>query len=122
MFGLVAQQASGATANTENAMTTISDPDITTQNSQFIFTGPYTLLQDLAVGASVQYGRYNVAQWNGRGRYNIYGVNRNANPTAPIYWGGYKKTPLPLPQNQQIQALLTNNLASGTENEYLAWR
>jgi hypothetical protein len=122
MFGLVAQYVSGGTANTENALTSISDPDITSQNSQFIFTGPYNLLQDLAVGASVKFGRYNVAQWNGRGRYNIYAVNRNANPTAPIFWGGYKRHPIPMPQNQQIQALLTNNLASGTENEYLAWR
>lgn len=122
MFGLVAQANTAATAGAENALTTVVDPDITTQNSQFIFTGPYGLLSDLAIGASVTSGRYNVAQWNGRGRPNIFGLNRNANPTAPIYWGSFKDMPVPLPQNQQIQALLTNNLGASTEAEWLLWK
>lgn len=122
MFGLVAQANTAATASTENALTSVTDPDITTQNSQFIFTGPYLLLEELIQGASVEFGRYNVAQWNGRGRPNIFAANRNANPTAPIFWGKYHSAQIMLPQNQQIQSLVTNNLASGTEAEYLLWK
>lgn len=121
MFGLVAW-GSSMTANQENAINTVPDPDITTQNNNFIFTGPYQLLSDVAIGASVQYGRYSVAQWNGWGRPNIFAVNQNANPTAPIWWHNYINQRLSLPQNQQIQPYLTNNLASGTENETLLWR
>lgn len=121
MFGLVAWGGS-QTAGQENAINSIPDPDITTQNNNFIFTGPYQLLSDLAVGASVEYGRYSVAQWNGWGKPNIFAVNRNANPTAPIWWHDYMMQRLSLPQNQQIQPYLTNNLSTGTENETLLWR
>lgn len=122
MFGLVAQANTAAAAATENALTAVADPDITQQNNQFIFTGPYRLLAELAQGASVEYGRYNVAEWNGRGRPNIFAVNRAANPTAPLFWSQYRTKPLQLPMNQQIQSLLTNNLSSGTEAEYLLWK
>lgn len=122
MFGLVAQANTAATFGQENALTTVVDPDITTQNNQFIFTGPYGLLAEMAIGASLTSGRYNVAQWNGRGRPNIYAMNRNANPTAPMFWGKYNPQMMQLPQNQQIQALLTNNLGASTEAEYLLWK
>lgn len=122
MFGLVAQANTAAAFGVENALTAIADPDITIQNGQFIFTGPYRLLAEMAVGASVEFGRYNVAEWNGRGRPNIFAVNRAANPTAPMFFGAYKSQSLMLPQNQQIQSLLTNNLGAGTEAEWLVWK
>lgn len=122
MFGLVAWGGTGQTANQENAINSIADPDITTQNNNFIFTGAYNLMADMAVGASVSFGRYSVAQWNGRGRYNIPAVTVGANPTSPFMWNRYMYPGAPLPQNQQIQPYLTNTLASGTEAEYLLWK
>lgn len=122
MFGLVAWQNAAATAGTENAINSVADPDITSQNNNFIFTGPYRLLADIAVGASVQYGRYSVAQWNGWGRPNIYSMNRAANPTSPFFWAHYRDPALMLPQNQQIQPYLTNNLGSSTEVETILWK
>jgi hypothetical protein len=70
----------------------------------------------------VKFGRYNITQWNNRGRPNISAVNRNATPTAPFYWHRYTGGGLALPTNQQLPALLTNNLATGTELEALIWK
>lgn len=122
MFGIAVNSVAAATAGAENALLAVSDTDLVIQNNNFIFTQQYNLLEEMAIGASVQYGRYNIAPWNGRGRPNISAVNRNATPTAPAFWHRYPGGGLALPQNMQLAALLTNNLATGTELEALLWK
>lgn len=121
MYGLVAQMNTAATFGQEDALTAVADPDITIQNSQFIFTGPFRLLGELLGGANSKFGRYNVAQWNGRGRPNIFAVNPSLVPTAPIFTSKYLSQPLMLPQNQQIQALATQGGAANAVAWLLWW-
>jgi hypothetical protein len=122
MYGTIVQNVAAAAFGAENALSAAADPDITQQNGQYIFTGPYNLLADAMVGASVTTGRYNVAQWNGWGRPNLLFGMRGLNPTSPTFWNRYDQAPLPLPQNQQIQTLVTNNLGASTEIENVVWQ
>lgn len=122
MFGTVVQNVTAATAGAENLLSAALDPDITQQNSQYIFTGPYNLLADSAVGASVIYGRYSAAQWNGWGRPNLLAMNRGLVPPNTSWWALYDSMSLALPQNQQIATYLTNNLGSSTEIESVGWQ
>lgn len=122
MFGVAAMYNGSVTAGAENSLSAVSDNDLVVQNSNFIFAGNYNLLEELLVGASIQYGRYNIAQWNGRGRPNISAVNRNATVTQPSYWHRYPGQGLTLPTNQQMPALATNNLSMGNEKEALLWK
>lgn len=111
-----------ATAGAENSLNAVADQDLVIQNSNFIFAGNYNLMEELLVGASIKYGRYNIAQWNGRGRPNISAVNRAATVTQPSYLHRYPGQGLTLPTNQQLPALCTNNLSTGTEQEALLWK
>lgn len=122
MYGTVINNVAAAAFGVENALTAANDPDITQQNGNYIFTGPYNLLADAAVGASVTYGRYSVAQWNGWGRPNIDAVMRGLNPTSPGLWNRYGAMAMQLPQNQQISVFLTNNLGASTEIENVLWQ
>lgn len=122
MYGTVVNNVAAAAFGTENALTAAADPDITQQNGNYIFTGPYNLLADAMVGASVEFGRYNVALWNGWGRPNLVAANRGLNPTSPMLWNRYGGQQLQLPQNQQIQVLVTNNLGASTEIENVLWQ
>jgi hypothetical protein len=117
MYGTIVYNNSAAAAGTENALSAAVDPDVTQQNSHYIFTGQYQLLAAAMVGASVEYGRYDVAEWNGRGRPNIFSANRGLTLPSNPQWDLYRGQNLILPQNQEILIHTTNNLASGTEPE-----
>lgn len=121
MFGLAAYGNTAAAFGTENQMNAVVDSDLQILTNGYIFTGPYNLLDEVGVGASVQYGRYSVPAWNGRGRPNITALNRNATPAAPFYYHRYPGGGLALPQNQAILAYLTNNLGASTEAEWILW-
>lgn len=122
MYGTVVNNVAAAAFGVENALTAANDPDITQQNGQYIFTGDYQLLAATMVGASVTFGRFNVAEWNGRGRPNVFAANRALTPPANAFWDLYFENKLALPKNQQIQVLVTNNLGASTEIENMVWQ
>lgn len=117
MYGTIVYNLSAATAGQENSFDAATDPDITQQNSHYIFTGDYRLLAATLVGASVEYGRYDVAEWNGRGQFNIQSANRGLTPVANPEWDTYFSQQLMLPKNQELLIHATNNLGSSTEIE-----
>lgn len=117
MYGTIVYNASAAAFGAENLFTAASDPDVTSQSGAYIFTGDYKLLAAALVGASVQYGRYDVAEWNGRGRPNIFAANRGLNPPADAIYDYYYPNPPALPKNQVINVRVQNNLGASTEIE-----
>lgn len=117
MFGTIVYNIAAAPFGQENLLTAANDPDITQQSGSYIFTGDYNLLAASMIGASVTYGRYDVAEWNGRGRPNIFAANRALNPPADAYWDYYYPNPPPLPKNQVFNLRVTNNLGAATEIE-----
>lgn len=117
MYGTIAYNNSACAAGAENALNAVTDPDITQQSSEYIFTGDYKLLAAALFGVSVQYGRYDVAEWNGRGRPNIFAANRGATPPADSIFDFYGPVAPDIPKNQILTVRATNNLGTGTEAE-----
>lgn len=117
MYGTLACYNGSVTAGAENAINAVADPDFTIQSNNFVFTSNYCLLGTALQGVSVKYGRYNTAQWAIQGYPRIYAANRAATPgTLPI-WDYFRDKSVILPQDQQFQIEVTNNLASGNEAE-----
>lgn len=118
MYGTIAVYNGSATAGAENALNAVADPDFTIQSNNFVFTSDYLLLGAALVGASVQYGRYNTAQWAIQGYPRIYAANRGATPPSQPLWDKNLNKSVHLPQDQAFQIYATNNLGASTEAEF----
>ena len=117
MYGTIACYNGAVTAGAEAALNAVADPDFTIQNSNFVFTSRYPLLAAALVGASVKYGRYLTSQWAIQGFPRIYAANRGATPPSLPIWDLFLNKAVVLPEDQQLQILASNNLATGTEAE-----
>lgn len=118
MYGtLVYSDSAAAAGATNDDQSAAVDPDFTRRNSHYIFTMPLSLLSVSLIGASVKFGRWQAPTWNGRGEFDIYAANRSLNPPSNPLWDYYFPAVQAIPQNQEIQLQVSNNLSTGTEQE-----
>lgn len=122
MYGTLACYNGSVTASAENAINAVADPDFTIQSNNFAFTSPYLLLGTSLHGASVQYGRYITPQWAIQGYPRIYAANRAATPGSNPIWDYFRDKQLQIPQEQQVQFDITNNLSTGNEKEAVVFQ
>lgn len=117
MYGTLACYNGAAAFGVENAINAVADPDFTIQSNNFVFTSDYLLLATAMLGASVTQGRYITAQWAIQGYPRIYAANRAATPPSLPIWDYFRNKQVHLPQEQQVQIDVTNNLGASTEKE-----
>lgn len=117
-FVLLNYNASAAAAGASNVdLTAASDPDFSQRNGHYIFTEEYKLLAAIPVGASLTKGRFQCPTWNAVGQFDIFNVNRSLNPPSNTQMDVYSHYPSTIPQNEEFQVQLSNNLGAATEIE-----
>lgn len=117
-FALLDYNASAAGINTVNLdFTAVTDPDFSIRNGHYIFTEPYRLLASSIVGASVIRGRYQVPTWNAIGELTIFSANRSLQPPSNPQVDLYMAYPPAIPQMEEFQMQVSNNLGASTEQE-----
>lgn len=109
---------SAAAAGATNADATfVSEPVLRGQNNHLILTAPFKLLAVMGLGVSVTRGRWQIPKWNFYGEPTIYSMNRALQPPANPQWDFWGEAGPMMPQNQEIQLQLSNNLGAATEQE-----
>jgi hypothetical protein len=117
-YHTLAYNLSAAAAGATNSdMTAATDTEVSIRNGHYIFTERYRMLAAAAVGVSVTRGRYQVPKWNAIGEFGIFNANRALTPPTNPQWDLYLAAPPELPQNEEFQVQLSNNLGAGTEQE-----
>jgi hypothetical protein len=120
-FALLNYNVAAATAGASNVdLSAATDPDFTQQSSHYIFTERYFIRALLPVGASITRGRIQMPHINALVEAQIYSANRSLQPPANPQFDDYFNMPLELPQNEQLQIQLSNNLGAATEIENCA--
>jgi hypothetical protein len=118
MYGTLLYNLPAAGINDVNTdMVAASDNDFSQRNNHYIFTENYRLAMAAAVGVSVTRGRYQVPTWNAIGEATIVQANRALTPPSNPQWDNYYNSPPVIPQNEEFQVQLSNNLGSATEIE-----
>lgn len=118
MHHTAAFNASAAAAGASNVdFTFVTEPVLRGQNSHLILTAALKLLGVTLVGASVIRGRWQIPKWNFYGEPTIYSANRGLQPVANPQWDLWGEAGPILPQNQEIQLQVSNNLGAATEQE-----
>jgi len=96
-------------------LTAASDPEISQRNGHYIFTEQYQLLAGAHFEVSALRASLLAPTWNQYTRFNLWPVNRSlttpSNPQAD-FW--VIRPPL-IPQNEEFQAQVSNNLGAATE-------
>ena len=100
----------------------IPDENFNPQNGHWIFYEDYSLAAVAAVGASITQVQLFDSTWNSINVQQVYPTNLSAtipnNPNVKIL----TQYPVQIPQNEQVSAQISNNLAMGTEYEFvLMW-
>lgn len=120
-FALLNYNAAAAGVNTVNLdFTAATDPDFSIRNGHYIFTEQYRLFATAIVGASVTRGRYQVPTWNAIGELTIFNANRSLQPPSNPQIDLYAAYPPPIPQMEEFQVQVSNNLGASTEIENAA--
>jgi hypothetical protein len=94
-----------------------TDTEITQRNSHYTFTERYRMLAAAAVGVSVTRGRFQAPRWNAIGEFAIFNANRALTPPTNPQWDLYSVAKPEIPQMEEFQVQLSNNLGAGTEQE-----
>jgi hypothetical protein len=94
-----------------------ADTILTTRNSHLIFTDPWQLLAIAMVGASVTRGRLQSPTLNAIGEFALFNANRALQPPSNPQWDFYLPMPVALPQSEELQVQVSNNLGASTEIE-----
>jgi len=109
--------AAAAAGATNVDLTAATDTEITVRNGHYIFTEPYKMLAVAPVGASITRGRFQVPKWNSIGEFTLFNANRALTPPSNPQWDLYMVAPPMIPQNEEFQVQLSNNLGAATEQE-----
>ena len=117
-YHTLAYNASAAAAGASNVdLSVVPDTEVSSRNSHGIFTERYKMLAVSAVGVSITRGRFQVPKWNAVGEMSIINANRALEPPSNPQWDLYLAYPPELPQNEEFQVQLSNNLGAATEQE-----
>lgn len=118
MFGLLNYNAPAAGAGLSNVdLTAAAEGDWGQRNGHYVFTDPLNLLAAIPIGASITKGRFQTPSWNSIGQFDIFNVNRSLNPPANTQFDPYIHYPIKIPQLEEFQVQLSNNLGAATEIE-----
>lgn len=117
-FHTLVYNAPAAGINTVNLdFTAAVDTEISQRNGHYIFTEDYKLLATSMVGVSVIRGRFQVPHWNAIGEYVICNANRALQPPSNPQWDWMIGRQPYIPQNEEFQVQVSNNLGAATEIE-----
>jgi hypothetical protein len=114
MFHLMAYDTSVA-AGTNFGINSITDTVFTARNNHHIFSDPWALGLAYYQGVSAQRARINMPKINYLNRHHFFGINRSATIPNPCNLIDYRKEPVNLSQNEEMQIEVTNNQAMGNE-------
>lgn len=118
MYHTVVYNVAAAAAGATNVdLLAATDTELSQRNNHYVLTERYRLLAAAAVGASVTRGRYQVPRWNAIGEATIFNANRALQPPSNPQWDHYLHYPPEIPQNEEFQVQLSNNLGAATEQE-----
>lgn len=117
-YHTVVYNASAAAAGATNVdFSAATDSEVSQRNNHYVFTERYRLLAAAAIGASVTRGRFQVPRWNAVGEAIIFNANRSLQPPSNPQWDLYFAMPPEIPQNEEFQVQMSNNLGAATEIE-----
>lgn len=114
---LVYNLAAAGVNITNTDMLAATDTEVSIRNSHYIFTERYRLLAASAIGVSVTRGRFQVPKWNAIGEFTFMNANRALTPPSNPQWDLYLAAPPEIPQNEEFQVQMSNNLGAATEQE-----
>jgi hypothetical protein len=117
-FQTLVYNATAAAVNAVNTdLVAAVDPDFSQRNSHYILTEQYRLLSTAMIGASVTRGRLQIPHINAIGEFVLFNANRSLQvPSNPQWDWNLGRLP-PLPQNEELQVQVSNNLGAATEIE-----
>src|ERR1700738_2424702 len=110
----------GAAVGVNAANTDINaavDTELQQRNNHYLFTERYRLLAASLIGVSVTRGRFQAPRFNYVGELAIFNANRALQPPSNPQWDLYAVYPLEIPQNEEFQCQVSNNLGAATEQE-----
>lgn len=117
-YHTVVYNAPAAGINAANLdMTAATDTELSQRNGHYVLTERYRLLAAALIGASVTRGRYQVPRWSAIGEPVIFNANRSLQPPSNPQWDSYVGYPPEIPQNEELQVQVSNNLGAATEQE-----
>jgi hypothetical protein len=93
------------------------DTEIQQRNNHYVFTEKYRLMAAALIGASVTRGRFQCPRFNYVGELVLFNANRSLQPPSNPQWDLYGISPLEIPQNEEFQVQVSNNLGAATEQE-----
>lgn len=120
-FALLDYNGAAVGVNASNTdLSAVTDPDFSQRNNHYIFTEQYQLLGAMMVGANVTRGRFQVPTWNALGEVILFNANRSLQPPSNSQWDWYGPMGPMIPQKEEFQCQVSNNLGAGTEQENIA--
>lgn len=118
MYHTVVYNASAAGVNTVNLdFTAATDSEVTQRNGHYTFSEDYKMLAAAVVGASVTRGRIQVPHWNAFVEFTLFNANRSLQPPSNPQWDLWATYPPIIPQEEELQVQVSNNLGAATEIE-----
>jgi hypothetical protein len=123
MFHVLMNTASNAAGGTDVDTGTITDdPSFTFRGSpnHWIFTEPYVVIAGWSFGVSLTKWRVSSPTLDAFGQPNFVPVNRSLTPQTPLNEVDFRQWPFPLPLDEEIKILLSNNLGAASEQETTA--
>jgi hypothetical protein len=118
MYHTVVYNAPAAGVNTVNLdFTAALDSEVTQRNGHYTFSEDYKLLGAAIVGVSVIRGRFQVPHWNAYAEFNLFNANRAITPPSNPQWDLWQAYPPLIPQEEEFQVQVSNNLGAATEVE-----
>ena len=94
-----------------------TEPVLRSQNSHLIVQAPFKVAAVTLVGVSVTRGRWQIPKINFFGEPVIMSANRSLQPPANPQWDYWGEKGFMLPQGQEVQLQISNNLGAATEIE-----
>lgn len=119
MFHILGYGYNAAAGDTLVQMPALSDPSFVPQNENWIFYEDYELDAIYASGVSLTAAQLFDSTWNSLNVPQIYPVNLLLTPPSNPQVQDQRQYPIQIPQNEQIQAQVSNNLAEGNEYEFI---
>lgn len=123
MHHVLMNTASNAAGGTDLDTAAIGDdPSFTIRGSvnHWIFTEPYIVIAAYALGASLTKMRISSPTLDAFGQPNMTPLNRSLLPPSPLNEMWLFEWPMPLPLDEEVKVLLSNNLGAASEQETTA--
>jgi hypothetical protein len=123
MYHVLMNTGSNAAGGTDLDTAAITDdPSFTIRGSpnHWIFTEPYVIVAAWTFGASLTKMRLSSPTLDAFGQPNLMPVNRSLNPQTPLNEIDLRQFCFPLPIDEEIKILLSNNLGAASEQETTA--